>query len=140
MSSSDSNTSSSNTDAKAVWFKDYLDAWATGDATKVTDFVTDDVDFEDVGAGHKLTGKERMANFVNKSFQLVPGATFEFIGGAEFGDDYHFEWVMQPHGIRGVSVGKRRDGKMAVNRDYWNGKLLDLLPQGHPVNPTEPLR
>ncbi len=135
--SSSANANGSNGNSKAVWFKDYLDAWATGNTTKVTDFVTDDVDFEDVGAGHKLTGKERMAKFVNKSFQLVPGATFDFIGGAEFGDDYHFEWVMQPHGIRGVSVGKRRDGKMAVNRDYWNGKLLDLLLPGHPLSPVE---
>jgi SnoaL-like domain len=109
-----------------TWFKDYLDAWTTYDADAVASFFTDDVDFEDVGAGHRLTGKDRMRKFVNKSFELVPGSSFDFVGGHELGDQYHFEWVMQPHGIRGVSIGRRRDGKIEMQRDYWNGKLLDL--------------
>jgi ketosteroid isomerase-like protein len=104
----------------AVWFKEYLDAWATGDVDKVTEWVTDDVEFEDVGAGHKAIGKDQFAKFVARSFKVVPGASFDFVGGEELGDSYFYEWVMQPMGVRGVSVGHRRGGKMAVNRDYWN--------------------
>lgn len=107
-----------------MWFEDYLDSWASGDVSKVTDWVTDDVEFEDVGAGHRLTGKERMTKFVAASFKAVPDAFFELVGGEELGDAYYYEWVMQPMGVRGVSVGRRRDGKIAANRDYWNGKLL----------------
>jgi ketosteroid isomerase-like protein len=109
-----------------MWFKEYLDTWGSGDVSKVTEWVTDDVDFEDVGAGHKLTGKDAMAKFVAVSFKKVPGATFDFVGGEELGDSYYYEWVMQPMGVRGVSVGKRRDGKIAENRDYWNGRLLSF--------------
>jgi ketosteroid isomerase-like protein len=109
-----------------VWFKEYLDAWGTGDVDKVTDWMTDDVTFEDVGAGHKMTSKAHMAKFVAASFTKVPDATFDFVGGAELGDSYYYEWVMQPMGLRGVSVGRREDGKIADNRDYWNGKLLSF--------------
>jgi ketosteroid isomerase-like protein len=109
-----------------MWFKEYLDSWGTKDVDRVTDWVTDDVEFEDVGAGHKVTGKDKVAKFVAASFAAVPDATFDFVGGEELGDAYYMEWVMQPMGIRGVSVGRRRDGKIAVNRDYWNGKLLDV--------------
>lgn len=107
-------------DTPGAWFRSYLDAWATGDPLQVAAWVTEDVEFEDVGAGHTLVGRERMARFAAKSFELVPGSTFEFVGGAEQGDDYHYEWVMQPMGLRGVSVGRRRDGLIAWNRDYWS--------------------
>lgn len=32
-----------------------------------------------------------------------------------------YEWVMHPMNVRGVAVGQLRDGKITVNRDYWNG-------------------
>jgi hypothetical protein len=105
----------------SVWFEEYLAAWATNDAQQVADWVTDDVEFEDVGAGHRFVGRDRMARFAAKSFELVPDATFDFVGGTELGDSYYYEWIMQPMGVRGVSVGERRDGKIAKNRDYWNG-------------------
>lgn len=41
------------------------------------------------------------------------------------GDGRHmttwYEWVMHPMNVRGVAVGQLRDGKITVNRDYWNG-------------------
>jgi len=110
----------------ATWFEEYLASWESGEVANVTAWVTDDVAFEDVGAGHKLNGKTAMAAFVLASFKAVPDARFDFVGGAELGDSYFMEWVMQPVGIRGVSVGTRRGGKIATNRDYWNGKLLNL--------------
>lgn len=110
----------------SVWFEEYLGAWATGDVDKVVAWVTDDVEFEDVGAGHKVVGKDRMAKFVARSFKVVPGAHFDFIGGADLGDHYAYEWVMQPMGVRGVSVGRRRDGKIADNRDYWNSASFTI--------------
>jgi ketosteroid isomerase-like protein len=103
-----------------TWFEEYLGAWGSGEVSKVTDWVTDDVEFEDVGAGQKAHGKEQVARFVAASFKAVPGAYFEFVGGEELGDTYHMEWVMQPMGVRGASVGRRRDGKIADNRDYWS--------------------
>jgi hypothetical protein len=31
-------------------------------------------------------------------------------------------------GVRGVSVGTRRQGKICANRDYWDGKKFDVGP------------
>jgi hypothetical protein len=112
--------------AMASWFEKYLSAWESGVVERVTEWVTDDIVFEDVGTGHKVNGKSAMAAFVATSFKAVPGARFDFVGGAELGDSYYMEWVMQPMGVRGASVGTRREGKIAANRDYWNGKLLEL--------------
>jgi ketosteroid isomerase-like protein len=111
------------------WYRSYLDAWGAADVEAVLALVTDDVDFADVGAGHAFVGKDKMKRFVSKSFELVPGVTFDLVDGAEHGDVYYYEWIMQPMGVRGVSVGRTRDGKMAKNRDYWNGATFSI-PQG----------
>jgi hypothetical protein len=108
------------------WFVEYLKSWETNDPEAVAAFACEDVEFEDVGAGHRLVGRDRLAKFAAKSFKLVPGATFDFVDGAQLGDDYHFEWVMQPMGVRGASVGRLRDGKIAWQRDYWNSSHLTL--------------
>jgi hypothetical protein len=46
------------------------------------------------------------------------------VGSRTLGDAYRVEWVMQPMGVRGASVGTLRDGLIASNRDYWNGALF----------------
>ena len=97
---------------ESSWYRAYLDVWDRSDVEGVLTFVADDVDFADVGAGHAFRGKEKMARFVRKSFQLVPDANFDLVDGAELGDSYWYEWIMQPMGVRGVSVGRTRDGKM----------------------------
>jgi ketosteroid isomerase-like protein len=110
----------------ATWFEEYLGAWATEDVDKVMAWMDDDIEFEDTTVGHKATGKERMAKFVAGSFKAVPGAWFDFVKGADMGDDYYIEWIMQPANVRGVSVGTRRDGKIRNNRDYWDGKKYTI--------------
>jgi ketosteroid isomerase-like protein len=112
------------------WYRAYLDAWGRSDVEGVLAFVADDVDFADVGAGHAFRGKEKMARFVRKSFELVPDVTFDLIDGAEFGDSYWYEWIMRPMGVCGVSVGRTRHGKMASNRDYWNAATFSIPGSG----------
>jgi hypothetical protein len=34
------------------------------------------------------------------------------------------EWVMHPAGINGVSFGRIVDGRIAEQRDYWDGRVL----------------
>jgi hypothetical protein len=48
------------------------------------------------------------------------------VRGVDDGTSYTIEWVMQPMGVRGASIGLLRDGKIAENRDYWNGKAFDV--------------
>jgi hypothetical protein len=51
----------------------------------------------------------------------VPDARYEVVASRTSDDSYAVEWVMQPMGVRGASVGTLREGRIASNRDYWNG-------------------
>lgn len=100
---------------------DYFAAWNGTDALAVAAFVTEDVEFEDVTAGHRSSGREQFRRFVEICYERVPEARYEVVDARVLDDTYWVEWVMQPMGVRGASVGTLRDGRIAANRDYWNG-------------------
>lgn len=104
-----------------TWYERYLASWDTLDVDKVLDWFTDDCVFEDTTIGHGAHGLRQMRQFVEASFRNVPDARFEFVRGHDDGESYAIEWIMQPMNVRGASVGRLRDGKIAVHRDYWNG-------------------
>lgn len=103
------------------FFQEYLSSWATGDVDAVMAFFTDDVEYEDTTIRHAASGTKQMRRFVQASLANVPDAHFDYVSHHCTGTEYAIEWVMQPMNVRGVSVGKLRDGKIAANRDYWNG-------------------
>ena len=111
------------------FFADYLAAWATNDVDLVMGYFADDVDFRDMTLGHGAVGADDMRAFVESSFAFVPEATFEYVGHFESGDDYAIEWIMRVRpsdaGIPGVSIGRRRDGLIVRQRDYWNGTAMN---------------
>jgi ketosteroid isomerase-like protein len=109
------------------WFKDYLDSWATNDVDAVLAFAHDDIVYEDTTIGHAARGIQGFRKFVAASFRNVPDASFDYVHLETMGDAYFLEWVMQPMGVRGVSVGRRADGKMIDNRDYWNGAAYTVV-------------
>jgi hypothetical protein len=113
-------------DGMTTWFQEYLAAWDSEEVDRIMAWMTDDIVFEDTTAGYEAKGAEEMTKFVLGSFKAVPGATFEFVKGADIGEDYYIEWIMQPIGVRGVSVGTRRHGKICANRDYWDGKKFSI--------------
>jgi ketosteroid isomerase-like protein len=104
-----------------TWYEQYLSSWDAYDIDKVLAWFTDDVLYEDTTIGHGAEGIGRMRKFVEASFRNVPDARFEFVRGHDNGEAYAIEWIMHPMGVPGVSVGQLRDGKICVNRDYWNG-------------------
>lgn len=110
----------------AGFFEDYLAAWATNDVDAVLGFFTDDIQYEDTTIRHGAKGRDKVARFVQASFDNVPGVHFDYVGHVATDTSYAIEWVMQPMGVRGVSVGTLRDGKIAANRDYWNGAELQI--------------
>ena len=67
-----------------------------------------------------------MRKFAELSFNNVPEARMQFVSGYDDGAHYAIEWIMQPMGVPGVSVGELRDGKICNNRDYWNGALFKV--------------
>jgi uncharacterized protein (TIGR02246 family) len=110
------------------WVEDYFAAWNATDAAKVVEWMTDDVEFEDVTAGHLSQGKEAVKKFVEACYKTVPDARYEVVESRSFGDSYWVEWIMYARGkkVRGASVGKLRDGKISFNHDHWNGAIFQL--------------
>jgi ketosteroid isomerase-like protein len=110
------------------WVDDYFATWNGDDPDKVIAFMTDDVEIEDVTAGHFSHGSEAARKFVQVSFERVPDAVYEVVQSRSSDDAYWVEWVMHARGVdvRGASVGTLRDGKIASNHDYWNGALFKV--------------
>ncbi len=106
------------------WYESYFAAWAGTDPSKVTEWVTDDVVFEDVTLGHVYRGKAEMLKFVQWSMDKMPNMSFDVVNAHQSDEHFQIEWVMQPMGLRGVSVGTVRDSKISTDRDYWNGAFF----------------
>jgi hypothetical protein len=110
----------------ATWYEEYLKAWNTEEVENVMAWMAEDIEYEDTTIGHGVKGTKQMTKFVEQYFAAVPGASFDFVSGADNGDDYYIEWIMQPMNVRGVSVGKRKDGRVVANRDYWDGRKYTI--------------
>jgi hypothetical protein len=110
------------------WVDEYFAAWNGTDVESVVHWMTDDVEFEDVTAGHLSQGKDEARRFVAACYKRVPDARYEVVASRTSVDGYWVEWVMHARGkdIRGASVGVLRDGKIASNHDYWNGALFQV--------------
>ncbi|MBM7369220.1 nuclear transport factor 2 family protein [Gordonia hydrophobica] len=108
------------------WILDYFAAWTAEDPEGVASFVTDDCVYEDVTAGHISRGRHQVANFVRISNRVVPNVTYDVVSGHSTPTAYAAEWIMQPQGLRGSSVGTLVDGKISSNRDYWDGATFKL--------------
>jgi SnoaL-like domain len=113
------------------FFRAYFAAWDTLDIERVLAYFADDIEYEDTVVGAKAKGARQMRRFVQGSFDRVPDARFEYVGGHSTGTDYAVEWIMHPMGIRGVSIGAMNaDGKITAQRDYWNGALFTVPDHG----------
>lgn len=133
------------------WVEEYYAAWNAEDPDGVAAFMADDVVFEDVTAGHVSRGAHQVRKFVEICNEKVPGVHYDLLRSHATAAAYAAEWVMQPMGLRGVSYGTLREGRIASNRDYWNGaalpaisgtgsvsvspvrRLLELLQEGGPA-------
>jgi ketosteroid isomerase-like protein len=108
------------------FFIDYFAAWESLDVDTVLAYFTDDIAYEDTTIGHSAAGNKQMRRFIQGSFDNVPDAKFDYVGHHMTATDFAVEWVMQPMNVRGVSVGKLRDGKICEQRDYWNGAAFKV--------------
>jgi steroid delta-isomerase-like uncharacterized protein len=132
-----------------TFFSRYLAAWNSHRGTEVAEFMTDDVDFEDVTMGEHLSGKQAVAEFA-QAFDETFSSDYVFTLVNAFSTDAEIgaEWTVsgthdrsgaelpatgKPFTIRGATIARLRDGKIAYNRDYWDmaGFLgqVGLLPQ-----------
>jgi hypothetical protein len=108
------------------WIAEYFAAWNGTDPDAVVAFMTDDIEMEDVTAGHFSVGRDAARKFFEVCLIRVPGARYEVVASRTFGDSYWVEWIMHVDrvAVRGSSVGILRNGLIAMNHDYWNGALF----------------
>lgn len=131
-----------------AWYDDYLKAWDSHDAQRITSYMTPDVTYTDVALGETHTGQQDVAAWIDS---MVDGFStdYSFDTVFAFSTDSVFalEWVLKgtndrgsvfpatdkPFAIHGVSVGELEDGKIKRNTDYWSlGEFLmqvGLMPQ-----------
>lgn len=104
----------------ATWLKRYYADWDSGDAEAISAWFDDEVVLEDVPTGHIARGSAEARRFVGGALKLAPGANYEVLTALVSDTQFAVEWVMQPAGIHGASVGTVRNGKIATNRDFWD--------------------
>ena len=106
------------------WYEDYMAAWGGGDAEALAAWFSDDVVYEDTTIGHQASGIEAMRGFIAGSFAKMPDVSFDVVAAVDADEGFSIEWVMQPMGIRGLSIGERRGDKIVAQRDYWDGRAF----------------
>lgn len=125
------------------WVDRYTAAWNSHDGGQVAAFMAGSVTYEDLAQGVVEHGPGGVEAYVERTRQFSGDYRFDVVSYQASGDRYALEWEMvgtdtgggngmaatnKPYRIRGVSVGQYDgDGKISLNRDYWN--LADLLGQ-----------
>ena len=123
-----------------AWYDDYLRAWDSHDAQRITSFMTPDVTYTDHALGEAHTGHRDVAAWIDS---MVDGFStdysFESVFAFSTDSVYALEWVLKgtndrgsvfpatdkPFAIHGVSVGELGNGKIKRNTDYWSlGEFL----------------
>ena len=112
------------TNDDAAWLRQYYADWDSGDVDAITSWFADDVVLEDIPTGHVARGAAEARTFVSAALKMAPRASYEVISALADGERFAAEWVMQPAGLHGASVGTVRDGKLATNRDFWDASPM----------------
>ena len=116
-------------------FEAYWGAISAGKLDDLEQFFTEDAVFEDTTLGHVWRGRDEIVGILRKFFTAMPTRLeIEFFTGA--GDGFGIGWVNTavhvsdmlgfppPTGkqfvVRGASIGKIRDGRIAFKADYWD--------------------
>jgi steroid delta-isomerase-like uncharacterized protein len=125
-------------DQETMWIDEYLAAWNDHDPDAVTDFMTNDVVYTDLGLGEQFEGVDAVRAFV-EGMAIGFSTDYHFTLGQAIvtPEAYSYEWTMSgtndcadaergfpATGMRfeipGISIGVLRHGKIKDNRDYWN--------------------
>lgn len=116
----------------------YVDACNRHDADAVVAQMSDDIHVVDTAFGGDFVGRAAVRE-LTAGMDLALSSDFVFTVSKviESGEDYAFEWVLsgthdranpavgfpatgKPFAVPGLTIGVRRNGEIAENRDYWN--------------------
>jgi steroid delta-isomerase-like uncharacterized protein len=143
------------------WVRRYVEATNRHEPDAVTALMSEDVQVVDTAFGGAFTGREAVAQLLAGMDQgLSSDYSFEVTTVVESGELYAFEWVLsgthdranpalglpatgKRFTVPGLTIGRRRAGLIAENRDYWNLAALltqlGLMPTpGAPASTGEP--
>jgi steroid delta-isomerase-like uncharacterized protein len=139
-------TATMRTSAIPAWLTTYLDAWNSHDPDRLVACMTDDAVFDDRALGERMEGADAiramlldMHEHMSSDFRLENG---EFVVATD--DTWAAEWTMsgtndradeargfprtgRTFQVRGLSIGRLRNGKVAEDRAYWN--MVEYLSQ-----------
>jgi len=118
-------------------FHEYISAWNSHDTEKIAEFFAEDGIHEDVAVGSVFHGKTELKAGLAPLFAACPDFKLELKTLFVAGDWVGQEWVMsgtqtgdlnilgipaagRRFSVRGASITRLRDGKIARNTDYWN--------------------
>jgi steroid delta-isomerase-like uncharacterized protein len=120
------------------WIRAYNEAWGSHDPESVLGFMSDDVVYTDVTLGERLEGKSAVRDYV-AGLEANFSSDYRMEWGQSVATDEAFatEWTMsgthdrgdeerglpatgQRFQISGVSIGRRRDGEVVEERNYWD--------------------
>jgi steroid delta-isomerase-like uncharacterized protein len=122
----------------------WLDAFNAADVDRILTFYNHDAVYEDVpsldnGWDALLDGREMIKAALVSGFEEFPDQNFELVSASCAGDRLVVEWIMtgtnlgdfpgmtatgRSISIRGVSLVQLEKGKIAKQRDYYDGYLL----------------
>jgi steroid delta-isomerase-like uncharacterized protein len=132
--------------ALTSWMRSYVDAWNAHDVAAALALMTDDVVWIDTTLGVHVEGAVAVREFLD-TLETTLSTDYRMELGQAVSDDsaYAFEYTLSgtndradpAHGlpatnqrfeIRGVSIGRLREGRIAENKDYWNlaGYLMQV--------------
>jgi steroid delta-isomerase-like uncharacterized protein len=118
--------------------KGWTEAWDSHDIDRILTYYNDDAFYKDVpsvenGWAEPMHGREEIRESLIRTFGEMSDLGFEFVSVSDAGDRMVVEWIMTgthyndftgEFSIRGVSVIKLREGKIATVSDYYDAYLL----------------
>ena len=116
-------------------FEGYWGDISAGRLANLERYFTEDAVFEDTTLGHIWRGRAEIVGILRAYFSVMPTRLeIEFFSGG--GDGFGIGWINTathtsdilgfppPTGrvwtVRGASIGRIRDGKIAYKADYWD--------------------
>jgi steroid delta-isomerase-like uncharacterized protein len=122
----------------------FQELWASGDASWVDSIFAEDGIYEDVPSQDVSSGREEIRALIEEFFSWAPDTRIEWGESLVTPDRAAVQWVWsgtqtgaipdlmpatgRSFSVRGMSILHFRDGKISLNRDYYDsGGLLDQL-------------
>jgi steroid delta-isomerase-like uncharacterized protein len=118
--------------------REWIEAWDSHEVERILTFYADDAFYEDVpnvenGWAAPMRGHEVIRESLVETFAEMPDLGFEFVSASAAGERMVVEWIMRGtqyrdvsgrFSIRGVSIMKLEDNKIASVSDYYDAYLL----------------